>query len=77
MASLTQAVTKLTCVASFFYTLIFMTMPLESITESKHKCPSNYEAKKICKIMTLDEETKIPGEVNNGMNTAAVGLTFC
>jgi hypothetical protein len=27
--------------------------------------------------MTLDEETKIPGEVNNGMNTAAVGLTFC
>jgi hypothetical protein len=54
-----------------------MTMPLDSITESKHKCQSNYEANKICTIMTLDEEIKIPDEVNNGMNTAAVGLTFC
>jgi hypothetical protein len=51
-------------------------LPLDSITESKRKCKSDNEAKKSCKVMTLDEKINILDKLRGGMSAAAVGLTF-
>jgi hypothetical protein len=40
--------------------------------ESKRKCKSDNEAKKSCKVMTLDEEIKIVDKLRGGMSAAAV-----
>jgi hypothetical protein len=54
-----------------------MMLPLDSIMELKRKCVSENEAKKSCKVMTLDEKIKILDTLRGGMSAAAVGLTFC
>jgi hypothetical protein len=53
-----------------------MILSLDSITESKRKCKSDNEAKKSCKVMTLDGKIKILDKLRGGMRAAAVGLTF-
>jgi hypothetical protein len=53
-----------------------MILPLDSIMGSKRKCKSDTEAKKSCKVMTLDEKIKILDKLRGGMSAAAVGLTF-
>jgi hypothetical protein len=52
-----------------------MILPLDSITGSKRKCKSDNEAKKSCKVMTLDEKIKILDKLRGGMSAAADGLT--
>lgn len=47
-------------------------MAFDSIIESKHKCRSDNEAKKICNVMTLDDKIKILHELGG----AAVDITF-
>jgi hypothetical protein len=37
---------------------------------------SDNEAKKSCKVMTLNEKIKISDKLHGGMSTAAVGLMF-
>jgi hypothetical protein len=44
--------------------------------ESKHECKSDNEAKKSCKVMTLDEKIKILENLRGSMSVAAVGLIF-
>jgi hypothetical protein len=66
----------LTCVILFFHILLFMILPFDSIMDSKCKCKHDSEAKKSCKIMTLDEKLKILDKLCGSMNAAAVGLTF-
>jgi hypothetical protein len=44
--------------------------------ESKRKCNSDNEAKKSCKVMTLDEKIKILDKLRGGMSATAVGLTL-
>jgi hypothetical protein len=41
-------------------------VPLDSIMESKRKCNSDSEAKKNCKVMTLDEKIKIVDQLRGG-----------
>jgi hypothetical protein len=53
-----------------------MIFPLDSIMESKRKCKSDNEAKKSCKVMTLDEKIKILDKFRGVMRAATVGLTF-
>jgi hypothetical protein len=53
-----------------------MILPFDSIVESKRKCKSDNEAKKCCKVMTLDEKIKILDNLRGGMSAAAVGLIF-
>jgi hypothetical protein len=53
-----------------------MILPLDGIMESKHKCRSDNEAKKSCKVMTLDEKIQILDKLCGGMSAAAAGLTF-
>jgi hypothetical protein len=65
-----------TCVVLFSRILLFMILSLDSIMESKRKCKSDNEAKKSCKVVTLDEKIKILDKLRGGMSAAAVGLTF-
>jgi hypothetical protein len=44
--------------------------------ESECKCKSDNEAKKSCKVVTLDEKIKILDKFRRGMSAAAVSLTF-
>jgi hypothetical protein len=44
--------------------------------ESKPKCKSDNEAKKICKIITSEEKINILDKFRGGLSTDAVGLTF-
>jgi hypothetical protein len=44
--------------------------------ESKRTCKSDNEAKKSCKVMTLDEKINILDKLRGGMSAAAVSLTF-
>jgi hypothetical protein len=44
--------------------------------ESKCKCKSGNEAKKSCKVITLDEKIRILDKFCSGMSTAAVDLTL-
>jgi hypothetical protein len=53
-----------------------MISPLDSIVESKRRCKSGFEAKRSCKVMTLDEKIKILDKLRGGMSAAAVDLTF-
>jgi hypothetical protein len=66
----------LTSVAFFSRILLFMMLPMDSIAESNRKCKSYNEAKKSCKVMTVDEKIKILDKLRGGMSAAAVGLTF-
>jgi hypothetical protein len=59
-----------------FSRILPFVLSLDNIMESERKCTSDYEAKKSCKIMTLDEKIKIVDELRGGMSTAAVSLTF-
>jgi hypothetical protein len=63
-----------TFVVLFSRILLFMILPLDSTMESKHKCESHNEAKKV--MMTLDKKIKILGKLHGSMNTATVALTF-
>jgi hypothetical protein len=51
-----------------------MILHLDGIMESKRKCKSDNEAKKSCKVMTLDEKIKILDTLRGGTSIAAVGL---
>jgi hypothetical protein len=53
-----------------------MILPFDSIMESKHKYKSDNEAKKSCKVMTLDEKIQILDKLRGGMSAGAVGPTF-
>jgi hypothetical protein len=54
-----------------------MILSLDSTVESKRKYKSDNEAKKSCKVMTLDEKLKILDKLRGGTSAAAVGRTFC
>jgi hypothetical protein len=44
--------------------------------ESKRKYKSDNEARKSCKVITLDEKIKILNKYRGGMSASAVGQTF-
>jgi hypothetical protein len=53
-----------------------MILPLDSKMELKHKCKNDNEAKKSCKVMTLDEKIKILDKLRGDMRAPAVGIKF-
>jgi hypothetical protein len=74
---LAYAVIALTCVVLFFRISLFMILPLDSIIESKRKSKIDNEAKRRCKVVTIDEKIKILDKLVGGMSASDVGLTFC
>jgi hypothetical protein len=49
-------------------------LPLDSILESKYKSKID-KNQTLCKVMTLDEKTKIADKLRNGTSAVAAGLT--
>jgi hypothetical protein len=46
-------------------------------TESNRKSKSDNEAKKCCRVVTLDEKIRIVDKLRGGMTASAADLTFC
>jgi hypothetical protein len=53
-----------------------MILQLDSIMESKRKSRSDNEANKSCKVVTLDEITKIIDNMRGNMCAEATVVTF-
>jgi hypothetical protein len=44
--------------------------------ESTRKCKSGNEAKKTCKVMTLDDKIRILGKLHGGVCSVAAGMAL-
>jgi hypothetical protein len=58
-----------------FSRVLFFTLTLDSIIESKCKFKSDKETNKSCKVTELDEKIKMADTLRGGME-AAVGLSL-
>jgi hypothetical protein len=59
--------------------LLFVTLPLDSVMESKLMCKSDSETKKSCTFMTSDEKIEMVDKLRGGTCAVAVGAdtSFC
>jgi hypothetical protein len=66
----------LSCVVLFPHIFLLTILSLGRIVVSKRKCKSDREAKRNCKVMSLDEKIIILNKLRGVMSAAGVGLTF-